>query len=278
MKKKLIDLCRERNKPYGILVRKLDYPSSASIDELRRLAQSGGNQRPVSLPLLVYKVYPDGREELVRSLRFHGVSTRSFKDIVAASDENYVFDFIDSNAPFALMGAGSFTTTASVIAPVGAVRRAGAGAGPGRNAETAHRAAAALTRRLEREQPARVAKRPEPVTAWVCSAAAIFREVANSALFGTVLFTFVLFLQRVGKLFEILVRSSAPPAYRRPSVRAGDSVHADLHRAAGSAGGRADRSEPDVERRRDHRHARRRRSQPQSDRAGADVRHAGACW
>src|SRR5580704_1477029 len=39
----------------------------------------------------------------------------------------------------------------------------------------------------------------------------IFREVANSAFLGTVLFTFVLFLQRVGKLFEIMVRSSAPP-------------------------------------------------------------------
>jgi LPS export ABC transporter permease LptF/LPS export ABC transporter permease LptG len=39
----------------------------------------------------------------------------------------------------------------------------------------------------------------------------IFREVANSAMLGTILFTFVLFLQRVGKLFEILVRSSAPP-------------------------------------------------------------------
>jgi LPS export ABC transporter permease LptF/LPS export ABC transporter permease LptG len=41
---------------------------------------------------------------------------------------------------------------------------------------------------------------------------AIFREVSKSALFGTVLFTFVLFLQRAGRLFEILVRSSAPPA------------------------------------------------------------------
>jgi LPS export ABC transporter permease LptG/LPS export ABC transporter permease LptF len=40
---------------------------------------------------------------------------------------------------------------------------------------------------------------------------AIFREVANSAVLGTVLFTFVLFLQRVGRLFEILVRSTAPP-------------------------------------------------------------------
>src|SRR5277367_2558905 len=40
---------------------------------------------------------------------------------------------------------------------------------------------------------------------------AIFREVAKSAIFGAALFTFVLFLQRAGKLFEILVRSSAPP-------------------------------------------------------------------
>ncbi len=37
----------------------------------------------------------------------------------------------------------------------------------------------------------------------------IFREVASSALLGAVLWTFVLFLQRVGRLFEILVRSSA---------------------------------------------------------------------
>lgn len=117
LRKKLMDLCRERNKPYGILVRKLDYPSSASVDELRHLVQSSGGTRPVTLPLLVYRLYPDGREELVRGLQFHGVSTRSLKDITAASDENYVFDFIDSNAPFALMGAGSFVTSASVIAP-----------------------------------------------------------------------------------------------------------------------------------------------------------------
>ena len=121
MKKKLIELCQQRNKPYGMLVRKIDFPSSASLDEFRRLAtaaaQSGGNTRLVAEPLLLYRVYPDGREELVRSVRFRGLSTRSLKDIIAASDENYVFDFIDSNAPLALMGAGSFVTTASVIAP-----------------------------------------------------------------------------------------------------------------------------------------------------------------
>lgn len=40
---------------------------------------------------------------------------------------------------------------------------------------------------------------------------AIFFEVTSGAVLGTVLFTFVLFLQRVGRFFEILVRSSAPP-------------------------------------------------------------------
>ncbi len=38
----------------------------------------------------------------------------------------------------------------------------------------------------------------------------ILSEAATSAWLGSVLFTFVLFLQRVGKLFELLVRSSAP--------------------------------------------------------------------
>jgi TldD protein len=99
MKQKLIDMCKERGKPYGILIRKLQFPSAAT------------DGRPVDEPLLVYRVYPDGREEMVRSLQFHGVSTRSFKDIVAASDENYVLDLIDINA------RGNFITTASVIAP-----------------------------------------------------------------------------------------------------------------------------------------------------------------
>ncbi|HBY63544.1 MAG TPA: LPS export ABC transporter permease LptF [Solibacterales bacterium] len=39
----------------------------------------------------------------------------------------------------------------------------------------------------------------------------VFREIVSSAVLGSLLFTFVLFLQRLGKLFEMLVRSSAPP-------------------------------------------------------------------
>ena len=104
MKQKLIDMCKERNKAYGILIRKLDFSIASHV-----LASEGSHA--VTAPLLAYRVYPDGREELVRSLEFHGISTRSLKDITAASDENYVLDLIDSNV------IGSFITTASVIAP-----------------------------------------------------------------------------------------------------------------------------------------------------------------
>ncbi len=121
LKKKLIDLCKERGKPYGMLVRKLDFPFSAGTGELRQLiaagAQSGGSARPVSPPLLVYRVYPDGREELVRGLRFRGVSTRSLRDILAASEETALFDYVNNSAPLALLGAVGYLAPTAVVSP-----------------------------------------------------------------------------------------------------------------------------------------------------------------
>ena len=117
LKKKLLDLCKARGKPYGIIVRKMDFPSSASFEEARRLFRAAQGGQPVSLPVLVYRLYPDGREELVRGLQFRGLTVRSLKDILAAGDDTAVFEFMDSVAPFALMGASSFTAEAAVIAP-----------------------------------------------------------------------------------------------------------------------------------------------------------------
>ncbi len=121
LKKRLIQMCQERGKPYGMLVRKLDYPFSAGGNELRTLAasgsQSGGSVRAVSPPVLVYRVYPDGREELVRGLRFRGVSTRSLRDILAASQETAVFDFVNNSAPLAMLGTGGYMAPTTVVSP-----------------------------------------------------------------------------------------------------------------------------------------------------------------
>jgi predicted Zn-dependent protease len=118
MKKKLIELIQSRNKPYGIIVRKMDFPSTASRGEVVRILQSAqGATHPVSSPLLVYKVFPDGREELVRGMRFRGFNARSLKDILAVGDDATVFDFMDDTAPFAMVGEAEYTTEACVVAP-----------------------------------------------------------------------------------------------------------------------------------------------------------------
>jgi hypothetical protein len=77
--------------------------------------QQGGH--PVSMPLLVYKLYADGHEELVRGMRFRGFNGKSLKDILAAGDDSNVFEYMENGAPFAILGGGRFTTEACVVAP-----------------------------------------------------------------------------------------------------------------------------------------------------------------
>jgi TldD protein len=121
LRQKLIDLCRQRGKPYGLVVRKLDFPSSGDLREIRRMAtgarQRGGSGRLVSRPLLVYRVLPDGTEELVRGLEFRGVSARLLRDIVAASDGSHLFEYLANTAPLSLAGVSGYVAGCSVVAP-----------------------------------------------------------------------------------------------------------------------------------------------------------------
>ncbi len=118
LKGKLIELIKARGKPYGLLVRKMDYPSTAATEEAQRVMMAQqGSAHPVSLPLLIYRVYADGREELVRGMQFHGLNARSLRDILAAGDDAAPFAFMNSSTPFALVGFGGFATEACVVAP-----------------------------------------------------------------------------------------------------------------------------------------------------------------
>lgn len=121
LKNKLITMCRERGKPYGILVRKLDFPTAASAQDLRRMSmaalRSGGPARIFSAPLMTFKVYPDGRKELVRSMRFRALPVRALKDIAGASDRASVFSYIDNGAILAVPGGSSTAVACSVVSP-----------------------------------------------------------------------------------------------------------------------------------------------------------------
>ena len=120
LRKKLIDLCQQRGLPYGIVVRKLDFPSTASIEEARKIlssAASSGSAHPVAVPLLLYRVYPDGHEELVRGLRFRTLNARSLKDILAAGNDQVFFNYMENGAPFAFLGNGGSIAEVSIVAP-----------------------------------------------------------------------------------------------------------------------------------------------------------------
>jgi hypothetical protein len=69
------------------------------------------------MPILVYKLFADGHEELVRGMRFRGFNAKSLKDILAAGDDSNLFEYMENGAPFAIIGGGGFTTEACVVAP-----------------------------------------------------------------------------------------------------------------------------------------------------------------
>jgi hypothetical protein len=120
MKARLLKMVSDRGKPYGIIVRRMDFPSAASGEEVRRLmmaASQAGAVRPVSSPVLIYKVFADGREELIRGVRFRGLNARALRDITAVSDEQSVLHYLNNQAPMAILSSGGYVAPVSVIAP-----------------------------------------------------------------------------------------------------------------------------------------------------------------
>lgn len=98
LRQKLIELVQARGKDYGIVVRKMDFPSATSGSTGRM--GPGGSARRTSDPILIYKVYPDGREELVRGLRFRNMNARSLRDILVAGNDSQVFEFMNQGTGF----------------------------------------------------------------------------------------------------------------------------------------------------------------------------------
>lgn len=88
MRAEFAALVRERGNDFGIVVRRLGSPTA----KLHNTGFSSGGSGQISVERLVraYRVYPDGREELIRKAELSGVSEATFKEIVAASDSSTV--------------------------------------------------------------------------------------------------------------------------------------------------------------------------------------------
>jgi len=117
LKKQLLKLVKDRELPYGIVVRKL-IDQNIMFTTLFRLTKglAVGGQIRRSLPAVeVYRIYPDGHEELVRGCEAKGFTHQSFKDIINAGKTNYVLNYLAPAVTSPFMSGGSQYVMASVI-------------------------------------------------------------------------------------------------------------------------------------------------------------------
>jgi TldD protein len=84
LKEMLIAECVKQGKPFGLLFR--DISGGFTITD------RAGPQVFQVLPLVVYRIHTDGREELVRGVDIVGTPLTSFSKILAASDRPQVFN------------------------------------------------------------------------------------------------------------------------------------------------------------------------------------------
>jgi hypothetical protein len=99
LKATLLAMCKERGLDFGIVIRKMANPYFQRVtrdqsDPMSSYYAATGPKPLVGLPLAVFKVYPDGREERVRGMEIAGMTTQSFKEITAASKGTYVYNHI----------------------------------------------------------------------------------------------------------------------------------------------------------------------------------------
>ena len=122
IRQELLSLVEERGLEFGIVVRRVGSPDMRlSRDRDFFFAMPGEEGRPKLKPLTeAYKVFPDGREELIRKAVLLGLSASSFREIVAASDaltSHHTTLRLRMNFPFSSVGFMGPPPLVSLVVP-----------------------------------------------------------------------------------------------------------------------------------------------------------------
>lgn len=98
LKRKLLAEAKAQGLPYALIIRRFDDPAITSTPELtmRELLHLFTTTDPQAPPaaLLAYRVYPNGKEELVRGVQLRPVQLRAWRDVSAVSNTETVFNFL----------------------------------------------------------------------------------------------------------------------------------------------------------------------------------------
>jgi TldD protein len=127
LKKKFLEECRAEKLPYCLIVRQMDNPTLSLLhqeDFSELLASFGGGAGTGDrLPLLVYRIYPDGREEMIRGSRIVGLNSRALRNLGGVGNDGFVYNYMQSQVNgFAGTALGAFGSAsgglpASLVSP-----------------------------------------------------------------------------------------------------------------------------------------------------------------
>jgi len=90
LRKQLLQMASDRGLKYGVIVRHVGGGSSAYFLKIAAQMMQQGEQ-PGDSMAEVYKLYPDGHEELVQGIQIAEMTAAPFRDIVAAGDTPAVY-------------------------------------------------------------------------------------------------------------------------------------------------------------------------------------------
>jgi hypothetical protein len=99
---KLVSEARAEGLKYGLIIRRFDDQAITGAPdftrrELMQILKSTDRLLPPPA-LLAYRVYPGGKEELVRGVQLAEIPIRSWKDVIGTSTERTVYNFLASDS------------------------------------------------------------------------------------------------------------------------------------------------------------------------------------
>lgn len=119
LKSKLIELIKNRDLPYGIMVKRILDQNILATGILNLAA--GNMQYPRAtgafIPAQAVKVYQDGREEAIRGVTGAGFTPLVFKDIINVSKSKYALNFLAPAIISSFISGGDSYVNSSVVCP-----------------------------------------------------------------------------------------------------------------------------------------------------------------
>jgi len=98
LRARLLSAARAAGNKYGLVIRKLDDAAITAAPEFSRrelvqLIKSTDQQLPPPA-VLAYRVYPNGKEELVRGVQLAEIPMQTWEDVLGVSKETTTYNFL----------------------------------------------------------------------------------------------------------------------------------------------------------------------------------------